>query len=196
MTTTAEQMRAWTGPAILTYGFRPFFFGAAIWAALAMTLWVPMLSGHLTLPTAFDPVSWHAHEFLFGYLGAVIAGFRHFDVDLVGAEQRCPASTTEPDQHTGLRQFSHRRLGNGGAGTQQYRCRVGDGDIPVQAALACIGHVFHPTTLDQHPTMLEVVEIGSFGMKDGLEIRGCKCVHGQSLLFHATRVARHGSTWQ
>jgi uncharacterized protein involved in response to NO len=38
-------------------------------------LWVLMLSGHLTLPTAFDPVSWHAHEFLFGYLGAVIAGF-------------------------------------------------------------------------------------------------------------------------
>jgi uncharacterized protein involved in response to NO len=75
MTTTSEQMRAWTGPAILTYGFRPFFFGAAVWAALAMALWVPMLSGHLTLPTRFDPVSWHAHEFLFGYLGAVVAGF-------------------------------------------------------------------------------------------------------------------------
>ena len=75
MTSTAEQMRAWTGPAILTYGFRPFFFGAAVWAALAMVLWVPMLSGHLTLPTAFDPVSWHAHEFLYGYLGAVVAGF-------------------------------------------------------------------------------------------------------------------------
>lgn len=73
--TTTEQMRAWTGPAILTYGFRPFFFAAAVWAALAMVLWVPMLSGHLVLPTAFDPVSWHAHEFLFGYLGAVIAGF-------------------------------------------------------------------------------------------------------------------------
>jgi uncharacterized protein involved in response to NO len=75
MTTTTEQMRAWTGPAILTFGFRPFFFGAAVWAALAMALWVPMLSGHLRLPTAFDPVSWHAHEFLFGYLGAVVAGF-------------------------------------------------------------------------------------------------------------------------
>lgn len=75
MTTTAEQMRAWRGPAILTFGFRPFFFGAGVWAALAMTLWVPMLSGDLTLPTAFDPVSWHAHEFLFGYLTAVIAGF-------------------------------------------------------------------------------------------------------------------------
>jgi uncharacterized protein involved in response to NO len=75
MTTTTEQMRAWTGPAILTFGFRPFFFGAAVWAALAMALWVPMLLGHLTLPTAFEPVSWHAHEFLFGYLGAVVAGF-------------------------------------------------------------------------------------------------------------------------
>jgi uncharacterized protein involved in response to NO len=40
-----------------------------------MALWVPMLSGHQVLPTAFDPVSWHAHEFLFGYLGAVVAGF-------------------------------------------------------------------------------------------------------------------------
>ena len=36
MTTSAEQMRAWRGPAILTYGFRPFFFGAGVWAALAM----------------------------------------------------------------------------------------------------------------------------------------------------------------
>ena len=75
MTSTAEQMRAWTGPAILTYGFRPFFFGAAVWAALAMVLWVPMISGLVALPTAFDPVSWHAHEFLYGYLGAVVAGF-------------------------------------------------------------------------------------------------------------------------
>jgi uncharacterized protein involved in response to NO len=75
MSTTSEQMRAWQGPAILSYGFRPFFLGAAVWAAVAILLWVPMLSGHLSLPTAFDPVSWHAHEFLFGYLLAVIAGF-------------------------------------------------------------------------------------------------------------------------
>lgn len=75
MSSTAEQMRAWRGPAILTYGFRPFFFGGALWAAVAMVLWVPMLSGHFTLPTRFDPVSWHAHEFLFGYLTAIVAGF-------------------------------------------------------------------------------------------------------------------------
>ncbi len=73
--TTAERMRAWKGPAILTFGFRPFFFGAAVFAALAMALWVPMLSGHVSIPTAFDPVSWHAHEFLYGYLSAVVAGF-------------------------------------------------------------------------------------------------------------------------
>jgi uncharacterized protein involved in response to NO len=74
-TTTAEQMRNWQGPALLSYGFRPFFLGGAVWAALAMVLWVPMLNGDLTLPSAFDPVSWHAHELLFGYLGAVAAGF-------------------------------------------------------------------------------------------------------------------------
>jgi uncharacterized protein involved in response to NO len=73
--TSSEQIRAWRGPAILSYGFRPFFFGAAVWAMLAMMLWTPMLMGRMSLPTAFDPVSWHAHEFLYGYLGAVSAGF-------------------------------------------------------------------------------------------------------------------------
>jgi len=75
MTTTSDPMRAWAGPALFSYGFRPFFLGGAVWAALAMLMWMPMLAGRLRLPTAFDPVSWHAHEFLFGYLGAVVAGF-------------------------------------------------------------------------------------------------------------------------
>lgn len=75
MSSTATQMRTWTGPALLTYGFRPFFLGGALWAGFAMALWIGMLTGRLSLPSAFDPVSWHAHEFLFGYLGAVVAGF-------------------------------------------------------------------------------------------------------------------------
>lgn len=75
MTSTARRMRAWTGPTILSYGFRPFFLGAAVWAALAMGLWLAMLAGRITLPSAFEPFAWHAHEFLYGYLGAVIAGF-------------------------------------------------------------------------------------------------------------------------
>ncbi len=72
---TADQTRGWQGPAILSYGFRPFFLLGASWAAVAMILWIPALSGHLTLPTAMDPVSWHAHAFLFGYTGAIVAGF-------------------------------------------------------------------------------------------------------------------------
>ncbi len=73
--TTAEQMRLWNGPAVLSFGFRPFFLLGALWAALAMAIWVSMLAGGLALPSRFDPVSWHAHEFLFGYLSAIIAGF-------------------------------------------------------------------------------------------------------------------------
>ncbi len=60
---------------ILSFGFRPFFLLAGVWAAGAMAVWVAMLGGRDVLPTAFDPISWHAHEFLFGYLGAVMAGF-------------------------------------------------------------------------------------------------------------------------
>ncbi len=73
--TSAQQMREWTGPALFSFGFRPFFFGAGVWAGLAMLAWISMLTGVLDLPTAFLPLDWHAHEFLFGYLGAVVAGF-------------------------------------------------------------------------------------------------------------------------
>lgn len=75
MTTTSERARQWAGPAIFSFGFRPFFLFAAIWAALAMGLWLALLSGADFLPLALDPVSWHAHEFLYGYLSAVVAGF-------------------------------------------------------------------------------------------------------------------------
>ncbi|MFA8386361.1 MAG: NnrS family protein [Pelagibaca sp.] len=73
--TSAEQMRAWQGPALFSYGFRPFFLFGAVWLVLAMLVWLAALTGTIDLPTRFDPVSWHAHEFLFGYLGAVLAGF-------------------------------------------------------------------------------------------------------------------------
>nr|NUR37325.1 NnrS family protein [Sphingomonas sp.] len=56
-------------------GFRPFFFGGAAWAVIAVALWLCTLAGKLLLPTAFDPVAWHRHEMLFGFVGAVIAGF-------------------------------------------------------------------------------------------------------------------------
>jgi len=75
VTSMAERMREWRGPQILSFGFRPFFLFAGLWATLAMALWVVMLTGRLHLPTAFSPFDWHAHEFVFGYTSAVIAGF-------------------------------------------------------------------------------------------------------------------------
>ncbi len=62
-------------PLLLTFGFRPFFLAAAAWATLAMAAWLPMLTGELELPSSFDPLSWHVHEMLFGFVMAVIGGF-------------------------------------------------------------------------------------------------------------------------
>jgi uncharacterized protein involved in response to NO len=56
-------------------GFRPFFFGGAAWALIALTLWILALIGELSLPTALEPLAWHRHEMLFGFVGAVIGGF-------------------------------------------------------------------------------------------------------------------------
>jgi uncharacterized protein involved in response to NO len=56
-------------------GFRPFFFGGPAWALIAITLWLLSLTGGVTLPTAIDALAWHRHEMLFGFVGAVIAGF-------------------------------------------------------------------------------------------------------------------------
>jgi hypothetical protein len=56
-------------------GFRPFFFAAGLWAIIAISLWLGSLRGEIGLPTAFDPLAWHRHEMLFGFVGAVICGF-------------------------------------------------------------------------------------------------------------------------
>jgi uncharacterized protein involved in response to NO len=61
--------------AIISHGFRPFFLAGAVQSALAMLIWLPMFFGDLRIPTAFSPVDWHAHEMLYGYLPAIIAGF-------------------------------------------------------------------------------------------------------------------------
>lgn len=62
-------------PAFLRGGFRPFFFGGACWAVIALTLWLYSLAAGTTLPTSFDPLAWHRHEMLFGFVGAIVAGF-------------------------------------------------------------------------------------------------------------------------
>ena len=62
-------------PPFLRGGFRPFFLGGPLWAIVALTLWLLALAGAVQLPTAFDALAWHRHEMLFGFVGAVIAGF-------------------------------------------------------------------------------------------------------------------------
>ena len=70
---TAADRRAYRGPALFSFGFRPFFLSAGVWAALTVPLWLTARIG-LMPPSGIDRV-WHAHEMLFGYLAAVVAGF-------------------------------------------------------------------------------------------------------------------------
>jgi len=56
-------------------GFRPFYLGAAAFAALAVPYWVAALLGVAALPATMPPLLWHAHEMLFGFAVAVIVGF-------------------------------------------------------------------------------------------------------------------------
>lgn len=60
---------------IWTIGFRPFFLMAGVWSALALAGWIAVLTMGLTLPSRFDPLTWHIHEMLFGFVLATIAGF-------------------------------------------------------------------------------------------------------------------------
>ena len=67
--------------AFFSYGFRPFFLGAGIYAALAMAVWIAWLAATIMggpqdwLPIAGSPFAWHAHEMVFGFAAAAIGGF-------------------------------------------------------------------------------------------------------------------------
>jgi len=63
------------GIPVLRLGFRPFYLGAAAFAALAIPLWVATLLGAISAPMAMPPLLWHAHEMLYGFAAAVIVGF-------------------------------------------------------------------------------------------------------------------------
>jgi uncharacterized protein involved in response to NO len=63
------------GLPFLRLGFRPFYFGAALFAVLVMVSWYGVFLGQLVPVTGLAPVLWHAHEMLFGFAAAVIVGF-------------------------------------------------------------------------------------------------------------------------
>lgn len=58
-----------------SHGFRPFFMAAGIYAAGTILYWALTLGGIVSMPVPMAPVFWHAHEMLFGYTGAALAGF-------------------------------------------------------------------------------------------------------------------------
>lgn len=70
-----EKRRGYDGPAIFERGFRPFFFLAGLWALIPLTLWVCIYLGAITPLTDINAQAWHAHEMIFGYAGAALAGF-------------------------------------------------------------------------------------------------------------------------
>ncbi|MBN8919780.1 MAG: NnrS family protein, partial [Rhizobiales bacterium] len=63
------------GPAILSYGFRPFFLLGAAYSGASILFWLPMLYGTAATASLFAPVDWHIHEMLFGYVAAIVTGF-------------------------------------------------------------------------------------------------------------------------
>lgn len=65
-----------SGTALFNLGFRPFFLGAGIFAVVSVTLWTAVYVFGLPLPLdAITGFQWHAHEMIYGYTMAVIAGF-------------------------------------------------------------------------------------------------------------------------
>ncbi len=63
------------GFALFELGFRPFFLGAGLMALLVQALWLAVLMGWVASPDYYGEIGWHAHEMLYGYSAAVIAGF-------------------------------------------------------------------------------------------------------------------------
>jgi uncharacterized protein involved in response to NO len=62
-------------PAVFGYGFRPFFLLSAIAAVAVVPVWLGVLMGAGWPADAPPRLTWHAHEMLFAFAGAAIAGF-------------------------------------------------------------------------------------------------------------------------
>ncbi|MBI3355914.1 MAG: NnrS family protein, partial [Nitrospirae bacterium] len=63
------------GPPVLSFGFRPFFLSAALFAGIAVPLWVLLFARASGAGFLYPPREWHVHEMLFGFLPAVMTGF-------------------------------------------------------------------------------------------------------------------------
>lgn len=61
---------------LLSVGFRPFFLGAGVFAVVSIGLWSMVYLFQFKMTTApLSVFQWHAHEMVYGYALAVVAGF-------------------------------------------------------------------------------------------------------------------------
>lgn len=62
-------------PPIWRQAFRPFFLFGVMFSAVAMSLWLSWLNGWILFSPYGGALFWHAHEMLFGFVGAIVVGF-------------------------------------------------------------------------------------------------------------------------
>jgi uncharacterized protein involved in response to NO len=60
---------------VLARGFRPFFLLAGLYGSAFLLFWLCVLAGLLPAPRGLVPSWWHAHEMVFGFVCAAVAGF-------------------------------------------------------------------------------------------------------------------------
>ena len=70
-----ERPAGHAGIAILSLGFRPFFVGATLFSFVSILAWMGVYVFHWHWQPALPGLTWHAHEMIYGYAMAVIAGF-------------------------------------------------------------------------------------------------------------------------
>lgn len=71
----AVARRALADLPVFEVGLRPFFLLGAAWAVAALLLWLAILAGHVALSGPYSPLAWHGHEMVYGFAGAIAAGF-------------------------------------------------------------------------------------------------------------------------
>ena len=76
--------------ALWELGFRPFYLLASVFAALSIALWALQFAGWLGHAYLNGPL-WHAHEMVFGFGLAAVAGFVATAVpEFTGSGQNSP----------------------------------------------------------------------------------------------------------
>ena len=62
-------------PVLFALGFRPLFLVGALFAVIAVPLWIAAFLGHIDFTPAGGWLAWHRHEMVFGFGIAIVAGF-------------------------------------------------------------------------------------------------------------------------